>query len=78
MTCILILLLILCFFLSFIIYYVARKATYLSKKEKEFIDFTLEMYINYGSEINIIPKEHHEVMLKELEKLREKYFKKEE
>lgn len=69
-------LIILCCFLSYIIYYVARKATYLSKKEKEFIDFALEMYENYGAEINIIPKEHHEVMINELKNLREKYFKK--
>jgi hypothetical protein len=78
MTCVLILLIILCLFLCYIIYYVARKATYLSKKEKEFIDFTLEMYLTYGDSLDIIPKEHHDVIINELKKLKEKYFKKEE
>lgn len=77
MICIIVLLLILCCFLCYIIYYVVRKATYLSKKEKEFIDFAIDMYITYGDSLDIIPFEHHDVIIGELKKIRERYFKKE-
>ena len=55
-----------------------KKSNIFIKKGKKFIDFTLDMYLTYGDSLDIIPKEHHDVIINELKKLREKYFKKEE
>ena len=65
----------LCCFLCFIIYYVAKKATYLSKKEKEFIEFVIDMYLQYGKEINIASEQYHDIIIQELKKIKERYFK---
>jgi hypothetical protein len=67
-------LIILCCFLCFIIYYIAKKATYLSKKEKEFLEFAISMYIDYSKQLDIISEQHHDIIIQELKKIKERYF----
>lgn len=50
-----------------------KKATYMSKKEKEFIAFAIEMYINYAEELDIHSPEQHELIVNELEKIKKRY-----
>ena len=47
-----------------------NKATYLSKKEKEFLEFAVDMYINYSKELNIHSPEEHDIIVRNLEKIR--------
>jgi histidinol phosphatase-like PHP family hydrolase len=51
-----------------------KKVTPLSKKEKEFIEFTINMYIKYGEELEITSPEEHDYIVKELDKLKNRYF----
>lgn len=48
----------------------------ISKKEKDFILFTIDMYIEYSKDLNIHSEEQHEIIINELNKLKDKYFKK--
>jgi hypothetical protein len=60
--------------LSISLYIVIKKATYLSKKERDMAKFTIEMYINYGKEIGIAAEDEkeHTLILNELNKLKNK------
>lgn len=57
--------------LVFILLHVVKKATYLSKKEKEFIEFAIDMYVDYAEELNITDPEQHELIVKNLKKIKE-------
>lgn len=61
--------------LSFTIYYVAKKATYLPKEKKELIIFVIDMYIEYGEEINITSKDKHELVVSKLNQIKDKLSK---
>lgn len=74
MNVLLIIIIFLCFILSIIslsLLYVIKKATYLSKKEKEFISFAIDMYIDYAKELNIESPKQHEFIVKQLKKIKE-------
>ena len=58
--------------LSLTIYFFVKKNIYLSNKEKEFIVFCIDMYINYAEELEINSKNEHSLIVKELEKIKEK------
>lgn len=49
-----------------------KKSIYLSDKEKEFIVFTMEIFIEHGEELGIQSKDQHEKLAKELEKIKQK------
>ena len=51
-----------------------KKVTPLSKKEKEFIEFAVNMYIKYAEELQITSPEQHEYLVKELKKIKERYL----
>ena len=57
--------------LSIGIVIVIKKATYLSKKNRDLIIFVIDMYIQYGEEIGITSQDKHDVLIKELEKIKE-------
>ena len=57
--------------LSISLYWVIGKATYMSKKEKEFIIFVIDIYNNYAEELNLNSVEQHEIIIKELNKIKE-------
>lgn len=58
--------------LSASIYYFIKKSIYLSDKEKEFIIFTMDIFIEYGEDLGIQSKDEHEKLSKELNKIKEK------
>lgn len=47
-----------------------RQAIFLSKKDLQFLEFAIDMYIKYAIELNIASKEQHEFIVGELERLR--------
>ena len=58
--------------LSASIYYLIKKSIYLSDKEKEFVVFTMDIFIEYGEDLGIQSKEQHEKLVEELNKIKEK------
>lgn len=58
--------------LSVSIYYFIKKSIYLSDKEKEFIVFTMDIFIEYGDDLGIQSKEQYEKLVEELNKIKEK------
>lgn len=44
----------------------------LSKKEIQFVEFTIDMYIKYAKELDIADEDQHEYIVKELSKIAEK------
>jgi len=57
------------------IYYLIKNSIYLSDKEKEFIVFTMDIFIEYGEDLGIQSKEQHEKLVEELNKIKEKKIK---
>jgi len=43
-------------------------------KDLQFLEFTVDMYIKYAQELDIHSKEQHEYIVKQLERIREKYL----
>ena len=62
--------------LSLSLYFFIRKSTYLTDKEKEFIDFVIDMYIQYAEELEIHSKAQHTKITKQLEDIKNKHLKK--
>ena len=62
-------------FLLILIYFLlVKKITIISEKEKEFIEFAINMYIKYAEELEITSPEEHDYIVKELEKIRKRYL----
>lgn len=66
------LLVIIILFLAASIYILIKKSIYLSDKEKEFIDFVIDIFQQYGDDLGIQSKEQHKKLVSELEKIRKK------
>ena len=62
-------------FLSLAIYYFLKKGAFISDKEKEFIIFAINIFIDYGSDLGIQSVDQHKKLVDELEKIKKKYFK---
>lgn len=58
------------------LYLFAKKSTYLSNKEKEFIIFVIDIFKDYGDDLGIQTKEQHKKLVEELEKIKMKHLKK--
>lgn len=56
--------------LSISLLIVIKKATYFSKKNRELIIFVMDMYIDYGEEIEITSKDKHNLIIIELNKIK--------
>lgn len=56
---------------------VIKRTTLLSKKEKDFLIFAINMYINYAGELDIESPENHEIIVNELKLINEKHLKEE-
>lgn len=65
--------LILALALSFFI----KKNIYITDKEKEFIVFTINMYIEHFADLKLTTKEQHDKVCNELKKIKTKHFKNE-
>lgn len=61
-------------FLSILIFIWTRKYKQINKKDKEFIIFVIDMYIQYAKELNIHSEEQHDKMVEHLELIKKKYF----
>jgi hypothetical protein len=59
-------------FLSLGLYFILKKNVYLSDKEKEFIKFAIDIYQQYFNDDVVESKEQHEILVKELEKIKNK------
>ena len=53
-----------------------KKSKYITDTDKKFIMFTIDMYIEYAKELEIHSEEQHEKIVKQLEKIKKKYFEK--
>ena len=71
---VIVVLLAICLFLSIALFHVITKASYLSKKQKEFIVFAIDMYIDYAEELEITAKNQHEVIVENLKEIKEKHM----
>lgn len=58
--------------LSIALLVIIKKATYLSEKDKEIIEFAIDMYIDYAKELDIIDPDQHDLVIKQLKKIKEK------
>jgi cell division protein FtsI/penicillin-binding protein 2 len=58
--------------LSITLFQVVKKATYLSRKEKDIVIFSIDMYVEYGEEIGITSKDKHDIIIDELNKVKKK------
>ena len=72
MTVVLILLTITVFLLAGSVYLLIKRTIYLSKKEKEFINFVIDIFAEYGDDLGIQSKEQHEKLVEELNKIKKK------
>jgi len=61
--------------LALALYYFAKKSTYLSDREKEYIIFVIDIFVQYGDDLGIQSKEQHKKLVEELEKIKKKYVK---
>lgn len=68
-------LVIILFILSTVFVFLLKKTTYITDKEKEFIIFAIDIFIEHSEDFNITSKDQHEKLVKELEKIKTKYFK---
>lgn len=57
------------------LYLFAKKSTYLSSKEKEFIVFVIDIFKDYGDDLGIQTKDQHKKLVEELEKIKNKHLK---
>lgn len=72
---IIILLLIIVLTLSISLFFFIKKSDYISDKDKEFIEFVIDMYIQYAEELEIHSKAQHKKIVEKLEEIKNKYFK---
>lgn len=61
--------------LSLSLFFVIKKASYLSKKEKDFIIFAIDMYIDYAKKLDIQSEEQHEQIVKQLKNIKKNNLK---
>lgn len=71
---VIVLLVIIILFLSLALYLFAKKSTYFSEKEKEFIIFVIDIFAQYGDDLGIQSKEEHKKLVDELEKIKIRHF----
>jgi hypothetical protein len=60
--------------LSLALYFFIKKNIYISDKEKEFIVFVIDIFIEYGDDLGIQSKEQHAKLVEELNKIKNKHF----
>jgi len=61
--------------LALALYHLAKRGAYISDKEKEFIVFVIDIFIEYGDDLGIQSKSQHKKLVEELQKIKTKYFK---
>ena len=61
--------------LALALLFFVRKSVYIPDKDKEFIEFTIDMYLQYAEELEINSPKQHKVIVNQLERIKTKYFK---
>jgi len=69
-----ILLTVIILFLSLALYLFAKRSTYISDKEKEFIVFVIDIFEEYGDDLGVQSVEQHKKLVNELEKIKKKHL----
>ena len=69
---VIVLLVVIVFLLSMVLYRFTKKSIYLSDKEKEFIIFVMDIFKEYGDDLGVQSKDQHEKLVEELEKIKNK------
>jgi hypothetical protein len=69
-----ILLTVIILFLSLALYLFAKRSTYISDKEKEFIVFVIDIFEEYGDDLGVQSIEQHKKLVDELEKIKKKHL----
>lgn len=64
-------LLVIVIILSSALYLVIQKATYLSKKDKQFMTYVIDIYIDYAEELKLNTIDEHETIVKELQRIKD-------
>lgn len=59
--------------IAFLLY--IRKSTFIPDKDKEFIDFTIDMYIQYAEDLDIHSPQQHKKIVEQLKRIKDKYLK---
>jgi len=72
---IIILLILVILILSISLFLFLKKSDYINDKDKEFIEFVIDMYIQYAEELEIHSKAQHKKIVKRLEEIKNKHFK---
>lgn len=72
---VILLLVIVILLLAMALFLFAKKSTYLSNKEKEFIIFVMDIFKEYGDDLGVQSKDQHEKLVEELEKIKKKHLK---
>ena len=71
---IILILTIIIFVLSISVFIIIKKASYLSKKQKDFIIFAIDMYIDYSEELGITSKQQHDIIVNNLKEIKDKHL----
>lgn len=58
--------------IAFLLY--MKKSTFISDKDKEFIDFTIDMYIQYAKDLDIHSPKQHQKIVEKLKDIKRKYL----
>lgn len=69
---VIVLLVVVVMLLAMALYLFAKKSTYFSDKEKDFIKFVVDIFKDYGDDLGIQSKEQHKQLVEELEKIKKK------
>ena len=55
--------------------FVIKKATYLSRKDKDFMIYVIDIYIDYADELKLNTVDKHEIIVKQLERIKKNKIK---
>ena len=60
--------------LSFTLYYYSMKSTFISKKEKEYLNFVINIFEEFADDLGIQSKEQHKKLVDELNNIKKKHL----
>ena len=75
LLCIILLLAIAVVALSIALVWILKKTTFIGKRDKDFLLFTIDMYIDYAKDLNINSETEHDNIVKELNRIKDKHLK---
>jgi len=61
--------------LSLSLFYFIKNSTYMTNKEKEFLNFVIDIYQKYSNDLGIQSEDQHKKLCEELDKIKEKHLK---